>query len=327
MIDACSMCSKIRELNLEHIIPQCLGSPLEKRIYCIQCNSTLGHELDVEISDRFGRYATLLKVKRKRGENQEIVIEDEETDMRLKFNGDRFCRVDPVVTKKKNKEGKIEEVEVLARSAVERDKIFMGLAKKHNFDLAFVVSDEVEYPPPSTVHDLVLGGDTLYRAIAKIAYGFASWKLPRSVILSASFKSIREYVIGNNSEKLVSVNYEHTDFMTDNHRPLHKVYISFDRSRDIVVGYVTLFGVFRYTVLLSDSFRSDIEWPGIDYTFNPVSQMEVPANLVFRAPTLTRKQVTRPNNKLENVRRCLERGLNVIAEHTNGKLKNVTVKY
>ncbi len=151
MIDTCSMCGKVRELNLEHIIPQCLGSPLEKRIYCVECNSKLGHELDVEISERFGRYATLLKVNRKRGENQEIIIEDEESDLRIKFNGDRFCRVDPVVTKKKNAKGKIEEVEVLARSAKERDKIFRGLAKKHNFDLALVVSDEVEYPPPSTV--------------------------------------------------------------------------------------------------------------------------------------------------------------------------------
>lgn len=321
------MCGKIRKLNLEHIIPQCLGSPLEKRIYCVECNSNLGHELDVEIAERFGRYATLLKVKRKRGKNQEVIIEDDKSNLRVKFNGDRFCRVDPAVTKKKNKEGKIEEVEVLARSAKERDKIFRSLAKKHNFDLALVVSDEVEYPPPSTVNDLVLGGDTIYRAIAKIAYGFASWKLPRSVILSDSFKSIREYIKGTHSEKLVSANYEHTDFMTDNHRPLHKVYISFDRSKGTVVGYVALFGAFRYTVLLSDSFRSEIEWPGIDYTFNPVSQREVPANLVFRAPALTRKQVVSPSNKPERVRHCLERGLNIIAEHTNGMLKNVSVEY
>lgn len=321
------MCGKVRELNLEHIIPQCLGSPLEKRIYCVECNSNLGHELDVEVSDRFGRYATLLKVKRKRGENQEIIIEDEESDLRVKFNGDRFCRVDPVVTKKKNEEGKIEEVVVLARSSKERDKIFRSLAKKHNFDIALVVNDEVEYPPPSTVHNIILGGDIIHRAIAKIAYGFASWKLPTSVMLSDSFKNAREYIKGRNSEVLVSANYEHTDFMTDNHRPLHKVYISFDRTNSIVIGYVALFGAFRYTVLLSDSFRSDIEWPGIDYTFNPVSQREVPANLVYRAPVLTRKQVVTPDDKPEKMRHCLERGLNIIAKHTNGALKNVRVEY
>lgn len=321
------MCGKVSELNLEHIIPQCLGSPLEKRIYCIECNSTLGHELDVELAERFGRYATLLKVKRKRGQNQEIVIEDEESDLRVKFNGDRFCRVDPVVTKKKNKEGKIEEVEVLARSAKERDEIFKNLAKKHDFDIALVVSDEVEYPPPSTIHDLILGGELIHRAIAKIAYGFASWKLPVSVILSDSFEKIRKYVKGKNSEKLVSANYEHTDFMTDNQRPLHKVHISFNRSSGMVVGYVALFGVFRYTVLLSDSFHSDVEWPGIDYTFNPVSQRAVPANLVFRAPALSRKQVVKPSDKPEKVKRCLESGLNIIAEHTNGLLKKVSVEY
>lgn len=321
------MCGKVRELNLEHIIPQCLGSPLEKRIYCVECNSELGHELDVEIARRFGRYATILKVKRKRGKNQEFIIEDEENDLRVKFNGDRFCRVDPVVIKKKNKEGEIEEIEVLARTSKERDEIFSNLAKKHEFNIVLVVSDEVEYPPPATAHDLVFEGDTIYRAIAKIAYGFASWKLPSSVILTDSFEGIREYIKGNNRVKRVSANYEHTSFMTDNHRPLHKVYISFDRSNGIVVGFVALFGVFRYTVLLSDCYHSNIEWPSIDYTLNPVSQRLVPANLVFRAPVLSRKQVVSPNDKPEYVRHCLERGLNVIAEHTNGVLKNVSVEY
>ncbi|MEW7986487.1 MAG: HNH endonuclease [Candidatus Thiodiazotropha sp.] len=283
MINVCSMCGKVRKLTLEHIIPQSLGSPLEKRIYCNDCNSNLGHELDAELAERFGLYATLLKVKRKRGKNQEIIIVDEESDLRLKFNGDRFCRLDPIVKTKKNKDGKIEEVEVVARSPNERDHIFMALARKHNFDISIVVSDEVEYPPPTNLRDLVFEGEIIYRAIAKIAYGFASWKLPTTLILSDSFESIRRYIKGRSSEKLVSANYMHTDFMTDNQRPLHKVYISFNRASGIIVGYVALFGVFRYTVLLSDSFNSYIEWPGIDYTFNPVTQREVPANLIFKS--------------------------------------------
>jgi len=327
MIDTCSMCGKLRELNLEHIIPQCLGGVLKKYIYCVECNSNLGQELDTEVSVRLGRYATLLNVKRARGENKPFTIEDENTGLNLKFDGKKFCRVDPVVTKKINKEGKLQGVEVIARSADERKKIFKGLAKKYNFDLALVVSDEVNHPPPSTVHEFVLGGEILYRAIAKVAFGFAAWKLPTEVITSNPFLRIRKYIRGEMKERLASANYAHTDFMVDNLRPLHKVHISFDRRIGLVIGYVALFGTFRYTVLLSDNYESDIEWPGIDYTFNPVSNREVQGNLIFRAPTLTRKQVVKPNQDPEKVRVCLERGLTVVAQHTNGKLLNVNVEY
>jgi hypothetical protein len=320
------MCGKVRELNLEHIIPQCLGSILEKRIYCIECNSNLGHELDTEVASYFGRYATMLKVKRKRGENQPFIIEDENTGLRLKFDGEKIYRVDPVVTKKNNEDGKIEEVEIIARSAEEREKIFKGIAKKHNINLALLVSDEVNHPPASTVHKFILGNEVLYRAIAKIAYGFASWKLPRGLVYSHSFFNIREYIKGKTKERLVSANYVHTDFMVDNHRPLHKIHISFDRGKSLVVAYVALFGTFRYTVLLSDIYRSDIEWPGIDYTFNPVSQKMVPANLIFKVPSLTKKQVVKPKDNPEYVTTCLEQGLTVIAQHTNGMLLNVDVE-
>ena len=57
MIDICSMCGKVRELNLEHIIPQSLGGTLEVKIYCTECNSELGRELDSELAKYLGRYS------------------------------------------------------------------------------------------------------------------------------------------------------------------------------------------------------------------------------------------------------------------------------
>lgn len=326
MIDTCFICCKKKELSLEHIIPQCLGGTLKKRLYCTKCNSKLGHDIDVELARNFGRYATLINVGRERGKNQPFNVVDENSGLPLRFDGKKFSRTKPDIKKDKNSKGELEGIKITARSQQERNKIFCKIAKKYNIDLSLVFSEEVENPVSSSLDEFVLDNRSIHTAVAKIAYGFACWKLPNDIVLSASFSNIRKHLKGESEEQLVSSNYEHGDFMTDNIRPLHKIYLSFNRSDGLVIGYVALFGVFRYTVLLSDTYSSEVEWSGIDYTFHPISQQEVPTNLNFVAPKLKREQVINPIQRHEKILQALQRGMKVIAEHSGGVLEHTDVQ-
>ena len=105
--------------------------------------------------------------------------------------------------------------------------------------------------------------------------------------------------------------------MTDNTRPLHKIHISLNRNDKLVVGYVALFGIFRFTVLLSDSFKSQIEWPGLDYTFDPVRRQEIFCREFFRAPTITKENILHPKQSKEFVQNELSKGERVIESYVD----------
>lgn len=320
MCDVCFSCLNERELNREHIVPQCLGGTLTAKIYCEKCNSQLGHQVDAEVARSFGRYATLLNVARDRGINRPFNIVDDQTELRLRFDGEAFARSDPKVSIDRDATGQVSEFEVFARSEEELRKISSNILDKYNLEPSLVLFEEIDRLPPITSHEFVLDGQLIHRAIAKIAYGFACQRLPQEVIVSAAFDQIRSVITGASTDKIVSSNYVNGDFMTDNLRPLHKIVLQLNRGDQFIVGYVALFGTFRYTVLVADPYVSDLEWPIIDYTFNPVTQMEVPANINFLPPTITRDAVTNPRQSKRQVEEALQRGFNVLADHSQALL-------
>ena len=95
-------------------------------------------------------------------------------------------------------------------------------------------------------------------------------------------------------------------------RPLHKIHIALNRYRKNVVGYVSLFGIYRFTVLLSGKYASQFEWPGLDYTFDPVRRQEVFGNERFRAPAIAKENILRPKQSKEFVQQELNKGQKVI---------------
>ncbi|MCB1809941.1 MAG: HNH endonuclease [Candidatus Competibacteraceae bacterium] len=321
----CYLCCAERELTAEHILPQSLGGVLKERIYCADCNNTCGQDVDAEIARQFGRYATLMQVARERKVNQPFEIFSDAGRLRLKVDGQSILRSDPVVRIEKGEDGGLKEVEVIARSESELRKIFKKLAQKYNIEPNISAFEKIENPAPIASHDFVLDNALIHRAVSKIAYGFACIKLPKEVVLSAEFSAIRDFILGYSNTSLAHSNFSHGDFMVDNHRPLHKIHLSLDRKARLLVGYIALFGTFRYTVLLADGIKSELEWPGLDYTFNPVSQQKVLVNDNFAAPALTREEVLSPRNTPDEVLSALQYGQQVIVEHSP-ILEEVTVE-
>ena len=105
--------------------------------------------------------------------------------------------------------------------------------------------------------------------------------------------------------------------MTDYMRPLHKIHICLNRNHNMVVGYVSLFGLYRFTVLLSDLFISQFEWPGLDYTFDPVRRQEVFGRECFSAPAITKENILHPKQSKEFLQNELIKGKRVIESYVD----------
>ena len=105
--------------------------------------------------------------------------------------------------------------------------------------------------------------------------------------------------------------------MTDHVRPIHKIHVALNRDQGLLVGYVSLFGIYRFTVLLAEGFRSELEWPGLDYTFDPVRRKQVVGNDNFRVPQVTKENILHPKQSKKLVQSELDKGYKVIDSYVN----------
>lgn len=319
----CFSCLQKKTLSEEHVIPQALGGKLSEWIYCIECNSAFGADIDAELIKRIQFYGTALGIKRTRGKNQQYDVSLVKDGAKLTFNGKEFKRKKPSVIIEKTGD-KVSYVDVKARSESELKRIFLNIKKKYD------ISDDIKYfedkhpGPTDTITEFEFDNDKIRRCVAKIAYSLLCIRLPSAQVLSSVFDEVRNYIRFGSGGNLSSANYVHTGFMTDGVRPLHKIHISLNRRNNIVIGFVCFFGTFRYTTLLSREFKSALDWPGIDHTIDPVTSKFIEGNPSFRAPALSIFDVISPKNKKGQVLNELAKGFqNLSTYHSNNELLKI----
>lgn len=314
--DICFCCCQSKKLSEEHIIPQALGGRLVARIYCDGCNNEFGKGIDAELIKNIGFFGTALGVKRVRGKSQPYNVTLTKDGTKLTFDGKEFKRKKPVVKIEKNGE-KIKYVDIRARSESEVKKIFSNIKKKYD------LPDETNYfkenhpGPTDTSTEFVFDNENIRRCVAKTAYGLLCIKLPAPLVLSSAFDEIRNYIRHGAAKDMATANYSHTAFMTDNIRPLHKIHISMNRRKNLVTGFICFFGTFRYTVLLSRSFNSPLDWAGLHHTIDPVTSKYVVGNPMFRAPDLDVSEIISPKHSKEQVLNELAKGFDIISNYVN----------
>lgn len=318
MDNRCFACTKPYVLTTEHIIPQAIGGKLKAVLYCKKCNETFGHKLDEEISKQFGYIGTLLNIKRLRGESQPFEVKEKMSGTTLIFDGKDLKRKEPIVMIASANGKKLDSADIIARSEKELKKICASIQKRYKMSGGIKTFKDVNPGPTDTEHGIMIDNPVLRMAVSKIAYGFLCIKLPKDVILSVPFEAVREYIKTHKVPALACANFIHTQFMTDYIRPLHKIHIALNRSEKLVVGFVSLFGIYRFTVLLAENYESNLEWPGFDYTFDPVRLRQVVGNDDFRAPQLTKENIIHPKQSKEIVQSELDKGFKVIESYANG---------
>ena len=311
----CFVCTEPRPLTVEHIIPQAIGGKLKARLYCKVCNDTIGETLDDEISKQFGWVSTLLNIKLERSKARPYEVKDLKTGTKLLCDGKSLKRKTPVV-KVGSKDGKkLDFADVTARSEQELKRICSSIQRRYDVPGGIETFQDVHPGPTDTEHVMMIDNALLRRAVSKIAYGFMCTKLPESVIFSSAFEMIRQYIRTSDGPALACANFLHTGFMTDHVRPIHKIHVALNRGQGLLVGYVSLFGIYRFTILLAEGFKSELEWPGLDYTFDPVRRKPVVGNDNFRAPQLTKENILHPKQSKELVQSELDKGYKVIESY------------
>lgn len=308
----CYSCCEKKALTEEHIIPQALGGILSDWIYCKKCNETFGSGIDAELIRRLGYIGTSLNVKREKGKHQPFDLSIVGKEIGMEFDGKSLSRKKPIVIIEKDEVGKIKYIDVTARTEDELKNIIYNITKKYELDGDVKIFCEKKLGPTDTVTNFIFDNTLIRRSVSKIAYGLLCTKLPLKYIMSNSFDKIRQYIRYGLTNDLATANFVHAKFMSDYIRPNHKIHICLNRGSKLVVGFVCIFGIFKYTVLMSDSYSSTFEWPGLDYTYNPITQKEVLGNPNFRAPRLTIKQILSPKHTKDIVARDLEKGHNML---------------
>lgn len=318
MTSICFACKKPCVLTEEHVIPQALGGRLKANLYCKSCNGNLGKGIDSEIAKQFGHIATNLKIKRERGNPQPFEVVDIDEEIKLVFDGETLSQKDPTVKIELESDGKkLKSADITARTQKELKKIRSSIQNHYEVTGESKTFQELHTGPTDTYHETTIDNTLIRRAVTKIAYSLLCVKMPENVIFSSAFEVVRNYIKDGHGTDLACANFVHTQFMTDYTRPLHKIHICLNLNHKMIVGYVSLFGLYRFTVLLSDSFISQLEWPGLDYTFDPVRRQEIFGRECFRAPTITKENILRPKQSKEFVQNELIEGYKVIDSYVD----------
>lgn len=318
-INQCFACLEPRILTDELIIPQSIGGRLTDRLYCKECNETFGRTIDKEISSNFGHIGTALQLQRKRGRTQPFKVEEIKSGTQFYFNGQNLKRKKPIVKFKVKENGKtLDCADFTARSKKELNKIMGSLRTKYRMSGNDQRFEERHPGPIDTTYVKVFDTNLIRRAVTKMAYSFLCHKISSTEVLSESFHRTRAYIRSGTGDDLASANFVQTRFMCDYIRPLHKIHINLNRRNCLVVGYVMIFGIYRFTVLLAAGYSSRIEWPCLDYTYDPVSMRVVECNPNFRAPEITEDQILRPKQSKKYVRQELIKGNKILENYIEG---------
>jgi len=310
----CFSCCKDRKLSKEHIIPQALGGRLSAYIYCQECNNSFGRKIDAELINRIGFYGTCLGIKRSRGKNQSFAVNLTKDGTKLTFDGQGFKRKDPEI--RIEKEGEKITYYIKGRSEPEVKKIISGIKKKSDVPIETGYNEEYHPGPTDTDRGFMIDNENIRRCVAKIAYSFLCTKVTADKIFSSSFDEIRNYILSDSDNNMAAANYTpQTAFLTDYTRPLHRIHISMNREKKLVIGFICLFGTFRYTVLLSRNFESSIDWAGLDHTIDPLTSKCIPTPSYFKAPNLDIREVISPQNSKQRVVSELYKGFGMISKY------------
>jgi hypothetical protein len=311
----CCGCLRSKQLTQDHIIPQSIGGKLTVPL-CLDCHTNI-YAIDAELAKHLHQFAALLNVKRERKGHKPFRVRQVSTGDEFDINSNSGRRARPIVNTIKFDNNGRPIPDVKARSKEELITILKGIERKYG---EFAHEVELRTEPISLgmiEYENTIGGRLFMRSVAKSAYLLLASRVSDDKVASKSFDLIREFIFDDKGVSLTSFNFVHTQFMSKSRRPLHGIAIHFDSKKRNIIGYVQLFGIFRFSVLIAQSVPWAIDMADLKYCSNPVNGDEVPLKLLFTLPDIKSEDCLSPRQTIKFVHSEISAGLKKMRTYCN----------
>ena len=278
----CYICKeKLDEINKskEHIIPNSIGGKLKSNnLLCKTCNSQFGDSLDNILTKQFKVICNFLNIKRNRGKNQDIVAFNEEgAEFDYPADPNQSGRLrKPHISVKKEDDGKIkfsvfiqnkEQIYSIIKK-IENDYPNHKIENKEKVVKQAMESCEYNMPGSLTTESFV-GNPEFFMALHKILINFFIYK-------TGDFEHIEHLInkLKNNDFNLDNVFYYVPEKIEKNTRLRnikHQLVIISDKRTKKLYGYIELFSVYRYIIVLNENYNENHHF---SYTHNVITGEE-----------------------------------------------------
>lgn len=256
--------------SIEHIIPNALGGNLKSRnLICKSCNSRMGSEEDAVLAEQLNSIASMLDIKRDRGQPQpiEVLNKDkiEKYSVLLPGGKPEMTKPEIKVSDEVDEEGK-RTINVIARDKKHAKSILKGLQHKYNINDQYIeeilsnIEVKEKFFKESLTFSTMYGGERAFKAVAKIALNYYIYS-------GGNIKWVEDFI-----EKYLSESYDILSRITfiyldgdvvekQRDEILHSILIIGDSGENMLYGYVELFNAYRVLILLNDSYEgSDLRF-------------------------------------------------------------------
>lgn len=239
----------------EHIVLNAIGGFLKsKELICKNCNSHFGNEIDNALVNELKFFANQINVKRQRGENPDIVMDDPATGEKVKRSADG--KLSPLKPEYKEiQEGKNTKIEVKARNQKELDCIMKGVLRKYpEISQEDVTANThiVQEPVDGHLHvQLAFGNELSKVSVLKTAINFFIYKRKNAQIVFDAISDLKRKSASSRVEQIMLVNSP----FHGKQSIVHGMYIHAKDGKIYV--FVEFFSCIQFIVKLSDKYDGE----------------------------------------------------------------------
>ncbi|WP_017223807.1 HNH endonuclease [Moritella dasanensis] len=268
--------------SVEHIIPNAIGGRKKtSKCICAKCNNDSGHLWDSVLCKQFESLSLLFGITRERGDVQPLQVVDKTTKEQSILSSDGKHQPRKPIINIPDRINEAFQVSVNSNNPEQGMKILKSVINKKCLTVDWNTLESrdtfLDSAGLNTTFSYDLAGPEVGRAIAKMIYLYAIDNGLKKDDLNVAFN----YLSSKTPIQCFGPYYE-VDLISDRPEPipLHALAIESVSHSRLIVGYVEIFGLFRYSFKLGDNYQGSAIKES--YVFDPVAGKEIDSEVNTR---------------------------------------------
>ncbi|MFH6953626.1 HNH endonuclease [Pseudoalteromonas sp. XMcav1-K] len=258
--------------SLEHIIPNAIGGRLSSnKLICRNCNSKSGNRWDAVLCNQFSSLCVFFGITRERGDVPNLLLKNKDGQQNVISPDGRFQPRKPEFSEQDINENEI-KITVKSNNPKEAKKIIKSLCSKNKYkaDISSIEYKETLCAKDGldTTFSFDLAGAEVGRSIAKMMYLYSI----EVGLEKDTAQNIYDYLSVSNAPQCFGPYYDE-DIVVDRSDNIPTHIVSLCAKNNKVIGYVELFGLFKYIFNISDTYTNAELCES--YCLDPVSGREL----------------------------------------------------